>query len=136
MKPQTKGPPYGLACHLFHSLLAMILSLLGRSSWLTNWELAKTDLGRTFGQRIRTLLTSRTSCRKNALARKFRLVLGTGPGVGRWNKIGCCHWCGMREARRWQGWLFLLLGPLGSCQDEKNVLPEIQNHLFPKLAGS
>lgn len=23
------------------------------------------------------------------LARKFRLVLGTGPGVGRWNKIGC-----------------------------------------------
>lgn len=68
----------------------------------------KTDLGRTFRQHIRALLTGRTSWRKNVLARKFRLVLGTGPGVGRWNKIGCCRWCSTQEARRWQGWLCLL----------------------------
>lgn len=58
------------------------------------------------------------------LARKFGLVLGTGPGVGRWNKIGCCCWCGMQEVRRWQGWLCLLAGPLESSQDEQNVLLE------------
>lgn len=59
------------------------------------------------------------------LARKFRLVLGMGPGVGR-NKIGCCCWCSMQEVRRWQGWPCLLSRPLGSSQDEQNVLLEIQ----------
>lgn len=90
IKPRDKGLPQGLGFPLSRSPPAVVFSLLGQSSWVTNWELSKTDLGRTFRQRIRALLTGRISWRKNVLARKFRLVLGTGPGFGRWNKIGWC----------------------------------------------
>lgn len=103
IKPRDKGLPWGLGCPLSHSPLAMFFSLLRQLSWVTNWELSKTDLGRTFRQHIGALLTGRTSWRKNVLARKFSLVLGMGPGAGRWNKIGCCRWGSTQEEKRWQG---------------------------------
>lgn len=96
-------------------------ALLRQESWVTNWELSKEDLGKKCRQLIGALLTRRTSRRENALAKKFRLVLGTGPGAGRWNNTGCCRRRGTQEARRWQSWLCLLSRPLGSSPDLTQV---------------